>query len=186
MDHIRQTGEKTQFFPPKKHPPYLWHILARQSVKHRGPVRSQPSKHVHFTQTAQAALAGACLPHGGWPHPKRNSLWRVGIWKEIQRPPTAALQGCLQERHESLAADRMMWRSTLSQHLKSGEEKLVNAEVGKGACTKERKNSNRPETTHNCYFCGRDCFSHIGLYSHKHRCNNRTDRTTKMYSHDQT
>ena len=34
-------------------------------------------------------------------HPKRHSLWRVGIWKEIQRPPTAALQGCLQERHES-------------------------------------------------------------------------------------
>ena len=32
---------------------------------------------------------------------KTFSLWRVGIWKEIQRPPTTALQGCLQERHES-------------------------------------------------------------------------------------
>ena len=30
----------------------------------------------------------------------RHSLWRVGIWKENQRPPTAAVQGCLQERHE--------------------------------------------------------------------------------------
>ena len=28
---------------------------------------------------------------------QRHSLWRVGIWKENQRPPTAALQGCLQE-----------------------------------------------------------------------------------------
>ena len=33
--------------------------------------------------------------------PKENSLWRVGIWKRIQRPPTAAVQGRLQERHES-------------------------------------------------------------------------------------
>ena len=32
-------------------------------------------------QTAQSALAWACLSHGGWPHPKRHSLWRIGIWK---------------------------------------------------------------------------------------------------------
>ena len=76
-------------------------ISWQDSVQHRGPVLSQPSKHVHPTQTAQAALAGACLPHGGWPHPKRHSPWRVGIWKEIQRPPRAVVQGCLQERHES-------------------------------------------------------------------------------------
>ena len=50
------------------------HILARQSVQCRGPVPSQPSKHVHPAQTAQAMLAGSCLPHGGWPHPKRHSL----------------------------------------------------------------------------------------------------------------
>ena len=70
-------------------------ISWQDSVQHRGPVSRQPSKHAHPAQTAQAALAGACLPHGGWPHPKRHSLWRVGIWKEIQRPPTSALQGCL-------------------------------------------------------------------------------------------
>ena len=147
VDHICQTGEKTQFLPPEKHPPYPWHILARQSVQHRGPFPSQPSKHVHPTQTAQAALAGAYLPHGGWPHAKRHSLWRVGIWKEIERPPTAALQGCLKaldistDSLEDIAADRMMWRSTLNQHLKVGEKKLVNAEVRKRACRKERKNS---------------------------------------------
>ena len=84
-----------------------------------------------------------------------------------------------------LTANRMMWRSTLNQHLKKGETKLVNAEVGKRACRKERNNSNKPETTHKCDFCG-NCFSHISLYSHKRRCNSQTDTTTRMYSHDQT
>ena len=90
------------------------------------------------------------------------------------------------ESWEDLAADRMMWRSTLNQHLKTGEKKLVIAEAGRRARRKERNNSNRPKTTHKCDFCGRDCFSHIGLYSHKRRCNNRTDRTSRMYSQDQT
>ena len=67
------------------------------------------------------------------------------------------------ESWEDLAADRMMWRSTLNQQIRSGEEKLVNAEVGKKASRKEPNNSNRPETTHKCDFCGRYCFSHIGL-----------------------
>ena len=92
VDHIYQRGEKTQFLPSEKHPPYPWHILAR---------------HVHPAQTSQAALAGACPPHGGWLHPKRHSLWRVGIWKEIQRPPIAALKGRLQERHESTRHQRL-------------------------------------------------------------------------------
>ena len=29
VNHICQTGEKTQFLPPEKHPPYPWHILAK-------------------------------------------------------------------------------------------------------------------------------------------------------------
>ena len=90
------------------------------------------------------------------------------------------------ESWEDLASDHMMRRSTLNQHLQTGEKKLVNAEVGRMARLKERNNPNRPETTHKRDFCGRDCFSNIGLYSHKRRCNNRTDRTTRMYSHDQT
>ena len=56
------------------------------------------------------------------------------------------------ESWEDLAADRIRWRSTLNQHLKSGEEKLMNAEVRKRARRKERNNSNRPETTHKCDF----------------------------------
>ena len=71
---------------------------------------------------------------------------------------------------EDLAADRMMWKSTLNQHLKTGEKKLVNAEVGRRVRRKKRDNSNRPETTHECEFCGRNCFSHIGFYRHKRRC----------------
>ena len=57
----------------------------------------------------------------------------------------------------------MRWRSTLNQHLRSGEEKFVNVEVGKRAHRKERNSSNRQEATHKCNSCGRDCFSHIGL-----------------------
>ena len=106
-------------------------------------------------------------------------------YKDICKRDTKALD-INTEFWEGLAADRMMWRSTLTQHLKTGEKKLVNAKVGKGACRKERNNSNRPETTHKSDLCGRDCFSHIGLYSHKRRCNNRTDRTTRMYSSDHT
>ena len=87
---------------------------------------------------------------------------------------------------EDLAADRMMWRSTLNQHLKTGGKKLVNAEAGRRARRKEHNNSNRPQTTHKCDFCGRYCFSHIGLYSRKRRYNNRTDTTARMHSHDQT
>ena len=60
------------------------------------------------------------------------------------------------------------------------KEKLLNAEVARRPCRKDSNNSNRPETTHKCEFCGRDCFSHIGLYSHKQRCNNRTERTTRI------
>ena len=42
---------------------------------------------------------------------------------------------------EDLAADGMMWRSTLNQHLKRGEKKLVNAEAERRAHRKERNNS---------------------------------------------
>ena len=151
-----------------------------------------------FTLLRQRRLRwmGACLPHGGWPHPKRHSLRRVGIWKRSKGSPQLRYKDVCKtdmkaldintDSWEDLAADRMMWRSTLNQHLKTGEKKLVNAEVRRRTCRKERNNSNRSETTHKSDFYGRDCFSHIGLNSHKRRCNYRTDRRTSMYSHDQT
>ena len=67
------------------------------------------------------------------------------------------------ESWEDLAADRMMWRSTLNQNLKTGEKKPVNSEVGRRVCRKERNNSNRPETTHKCDFCGRLFLPHRSL-----------------------
>ena len=74
---------------------------------------------------------------------------------------------------DDTAADRATWRSTLKQHLKTGEEKLMNATADKRALRKERSTSDKPETTYKCDLCGRDCYSHIGLYSHKRRCHNR-------------
>lgn len=76
---------------------------------------------------------------------------------------------------EELANDRSKWRNTLNKHLKSGEEKLIKEAAEKRARRKERNNSSRPETTHICDHCGRDCHSHIGLYSHKRRCSSRLD-----------
>ena len=60
-------------------------------------------------------------------------------YKHVCKRDTKALD-INTESWEDLAADRMRWRSTLNQHLKSGEEKLMNAEVGKRAHRKERNN----------------------------------------------
>ena len=73
---------------------------------------------------------------------------------------------------EDLAADRTKWRSALKQHLKTGEDKLMAAAVDKRARRKEVSSSIRPETTHRCDVCNKDCHSHIGLFSHKRRCYN--------------
>ena len=71
---------------------------------------------------------------------------------------------------ESLAADRTQWRSALKQHLKTGEDKLVTATADKRARRKEGSSSIRPESTHRCVICDKDCLSHIGLFTHKRRC----------------
>ena len=68
---------------------------------------------------------------------------------------------------EGLAADRTKWRSALKQHLK-----LMAAAADKRARRKEGSNSIRPETTHRCDVCNKDCNSHIGLFSLKRRCYN--------------
>ena len=60
---------------------------------------------------------------------------------------------------EGLAADRTEWRSALKQHLETGEEKLMAAAADKRARRKEGSSSIRPETTHRCDVCYRDCHS---------------------------
>ena len=75
---------------------------------------------------------------------------------------------------EGLAADRTEWRSALKQHLETGEDKLMAAAAGKRARRKEGSSSIRPETTHICDVCYKDCHSRIGLFSHMRRCSNPT------------
>ena len=71
---------------------------------------------------------------------------------------------------EGLAADRTEWRSALKHHLEKGEGNLMAAAADKRR--KEGSSSIRPETTHICDVCNKDCHSRIGLSSHKRRCSN--------------
>ncbi|KAK3896186.1 hypothetical protein Pcinc_000108 [Petrolisthes cinctipes] len=75
---------------------------------------------------------------------------------------------------EELAADRANWRSMLHKQLLIGEKKLSAAAAEKRACRKAMT-TNRPESTHRCDLCDRDCHSHIDLLSHKRRCSSRAD-----------
>ena len=111
-------------------------------------------------------------------------------WKENQRPPQPCCKDVCKrdmkaldintESWEDLAADCMMWRSTLNQHLKSGEEKLMNTKVGKRAWRRECNNSNRPETTP--FLQQRLFLKHRSLQPQVTQSN----RTARMHSHDQT
>ena len=73
---------------------------------------------------------------------------------------------------KGLEADSTNWRSALKLQLKTGENRLMTAAVDKRARRKEGSSSIRPETTHRCVICEKDCHSHIGLFSHKRRCYN--------------
>lgn len=70
---------------------------------------------------------------------------------------------------ENVATNRTVWRSMLYQHLKTGEEKMAAEAAAKRARRRERI-ANRPESSHKCDRCDRDCHSRIGLFSHKRRC----------------
>ena len=75
---------------------------------------------------------------------------------------------------EDIAADRTSWKNTLHKQLLTGEERLSAVAAEKRARRKETT-VNRPESTHRCDLCDRDCHSRIGLYSHKRRCSSRAD-----------
>ncbi len=70
---------------------------------------------------------------------------------------------------EGLAADR-----TSGEVFKPQDSGilLMAAAVDKRAHRKEGSSPIRPETTHRCYVCNKDCHSRIGIFSHKRRCNN--------------
>ncbi|XP_063595337.1 uncharacterized protein LOC134772300 [Penaeus indicus] len=69
------------------------------------------------------------------------------------------------------------WRGALTQHLKSGEEKLSQAATERRARRKQSDSSNRPDTEHKCDFCNKDCHSRIGLFSHRRRCSSLQNAT---------
>ena len=73
---------------------------------------------------------------------------------------------------EGLADVRTKWRSALKQQPNTGEDKLMTAAADKRARRKEGSSSIRPETTHGCVICDKDCHSHIVLFSRKRRCYN--------------
>ena len=139
VDHICQTGEKTQFLPPEKHPLYPWHILARVSnteVLSRTNLLSMFTllrqhrlrwlRHVYHMEDGSIPkdiLYGE-LASGRWS--KSRSQLR---YKDICKRDMKALD-INTNTWEDLAANCMMWRSTLDQHLKTGGKKLVNAEEG--------------------------------------------------------
>ncbi|GCC35901.1 hypothetical protein chiPu_0014390 [Chiloscyllium punctatum] len=60
------------------------------------------------------------------------------------------------ESWQGLAANHTRWRSTLNQHLKTGEEKLLSAAADKGAHRKEGSSSSRSTTTYRGDLCDRD------------------------------
>ena len=76
---------------------------------------------------------------------------------------------------EGLAADRTRWRSTLNQHLKTGEDNLMNTAEDKRISRKEHSNSSRPVSTLRCDLSCTICLSRIRLFSHRRRCPNRAD-----------
>ena len=162
VNHMCQTGEKTQSLPPEKHLPYPWHIMARQCPTPRScPEPTFQACSLCSDSAGYIGMEDGRIPkdilYGEFASGRRTKGCPQLCCKDICKRDMKALD-IITESWEDLAANCMMWRSTLNQHLKSGEEKLVNAEVGKRACRKERNNSNRPETTHKCDFCGRDCF----------------------------
>ena len=73
---------------------------------------------------------------------------------------------------EALAADRPRWRSSLTRHLKTGEDNLTKAAMEKRARRKAILLTSNPnsDTAHKCTICGRVCGSRIGLHSHMRRC----------------
>ena len=160
---------------------------ARQGDHHRRPISRRSPHHVHPTTKMSAVLAGPCLPYGGWPKPKRHPLRCACLRAErpVARPQPRNKNVCKSKRDmkalgininswEHLAADRTSWRSTLQKQLQTGEKKLSAAAAEKRARRKEIS-ANRPESTHRCDLCCRDCHSRIGLHSHNRRCSGRAD-----------
>ena len=67
---------------------------------------------------------------------------------------------------EAIAADRSRWKTTLTQRLKSGEEKRIQSAAAKREKRKAQALAAPAESNFICGQCRRDCHSRIGLSSH--------------------
>ena len=184
MDHIcKKKGEKTQHFPHEKPSPYPGHIwqdrvtnaevLSRADLPNLYTLLRQRILrwlgHVHHMDDGRIPKV---ILYGELASGRRSTGRPQLRYKDVVKRDMKALDTNT-ATWEDTAADRATWRSTLKQHPKTGEEKVMNATADKRAFRKERSTSDKPETMYKCDLCGRDCYFHIGLYSHKRRCSNR-------------
>ena len=140
VDLICQTGEKTQFLPPEKYPPYPWHILARVSNTEVLARTNLPSMYTLLRQRRLRWLGHVYrmedgripkdILYGEFASGRRTKGRPQLRYKDVCKRDMRALD-INTESWEDLAAFRMLWRSTLIQHLKTSEKKLVNEEVAK-------------------------------------------------------
>ena len=175
-------GEKAQLIPPEKHPPYPGNILVGQSKN--ADVLSRAGLPTMYTLLRQCRLRwlGHVRRMEDGRIPKDILYGELALGRRTTgRSHLRYKDVCIRDikavdidtmSWEGLVADRTEWRSALKQHLETGEDKLMAAAADKRARRKEGSSSIRPETTHTCDVCNKDCHSRIGLFSLKGRCSN--------------
>ena len=69
---------------------------------------------------------------------------------------------------EDMAESRDRWRAAVRSGTAQAEQARIDQQKEKRAARKSRSSSaDQPATIHSCQFCGKDCHSRIGLYSHE-------------------
>ena len=170
MDYICQAKEATEHIPTAKPPPHPGNLLAGQGAKCRGSCLVQVSPACSpCSNNADSAGLDTSTKCSMVASPQLR-------FRDVVKRETK-VNDLNTESWENLAADRYVEGRGLSQQLKAGEEKLVNAAAEKRQRRKERSNSNRPVTMYTCDLCNTNCHSRIGLFRRKRRCSSRADST---------
>ena len=90
------------------------------------------------------------------------------------------------ETRERLAGSRSLWRGTLREYLKSGEQKLINEAEDRRLRRKEHAYSVSSNSV-SSNICDRwysNCHSRIGLFSHRRRCRRWGRDAWSIVKHD--
>ena len=132
-----------------KYPPFPGHILERQIVQRRGPVSCWPSLYVHSAQARRPRWLGHIHCTNDDRIQKDNLYGEMASGKRTTgRSRLRYKDVCMGDMKapdidaaswEGLAADRTIRRSTLNQHLKTWEEKLMNAAERTAATTANQR-----------------------------------------------